>query len=68
MFFEVELVIIRNGSVFATDQSNKRDLSEAPTFKSQKSKLEMLEFFELQTWNQLKTTFIKAREEMTHES
>ncbi len=68
VFFEVELVIIRNGSVFATDQSNKRDLSEAPTFKSQKSKLEMLEFFELQTWNQLKTTFIKAREEMTHES
>lgn len=68
VFFEVELVIIRNSSVFVTDQSNKRDLSEAPTFKSQKSKLEMLEFFELQTWNQLKTTFIKAREEMTHES
>lgn len=68
VFFEVELVIIRNGSVFATDQSNKRDLSEAPTFKSQKLKLEMLEYFELQTWNQLKTTFTNAREEMTHES
>lgn len=68
VFFEVELVIIRNGSVFSIDQSKKRDLSEAPTFKSQKSKLEMLEFFELQTWNQLKTSFINAREEMTHES
>ena len=68
VFFEVELVIIRNGSVFPADSATKRDLSEAPTYQSQKSKLEMLEFFELTTWSELKTTFKTAREEMTHES
>ena len=68
VFFEVELVIIRNGSVFPMDGTTKRDLSEAPTYQSQKAKLEMLEFFELTTWAELKTTFKTAREEMTHES
>jgi len=68
VFFEVELVIIRNGSVFPTDGATKRDLSEAPTYQSQKAKLELLEFFELTTWAELKTTFKTAREEMTHES
>ena len=68
VFFEVELVIIKNGSVFPTDSVTKRDLAEAPTYQSQKSKLEMLEFFELTTWSELKTTFKTAREEMTHES
>ena len=68
VFFEVELVIIKNGSVFPTDSVTKRDLAEAPTYQSQKAKLEMLEFFELTTWSELKTTFKTAREEMTHES
>lgn len=68
VFFEVELVIIKDSSVFPTDSVTKRDLSEAPTYQSQKAKLEMLEFFELTTWAELKTTFKKAREEMTHES
>ena len=68
VFFEVELVIIKNGSVFPTDSVTKRDLAEAPTYQSQKVKLEMLEFFELTTWSELKTTFKTAREEMTHES
>lgn len=68
VFFEVELVIIKNGSVFPTDSVTKRDLVEAPTYQSQKAKLEMLEFFELTTWSELKTTFKTAREEMTHES
>ena len=68
VFFEVELVIIRNGSVFPADSATKRDLSEAPTYQQQKSKLDMLEFFELTTWSELKTTFKTAREEMTHES
>ena len=68
VFFEVELVIIKNGSVFQTDSVTKRDLAEAPTYQSQKAKLEMLEFFELTTWSELKTTFKTAREEMTHES
>lgn len=68
VFFEVELVIIRNGSVFPINSATKRDLSEAPTYQSQKEKLEMLEFFELTTWAELKTTFNTAREEMTHES
>lgn len=68
VFFEVELVIIRNGSVFPMDGTTKRDLSEAPTYQSQKAKLDMLEFFELTTWAELKTTFKTAREEMTHES
>ena len=36
VFFEVELVIIRNGSVFPADSATKRDLSEAPTYQSQK--------------------------------
>lgn len=68
VFFEVELVIIKNGSVFPTDSVTKRDLAEAPTYQSQKAKLEMLEFFELTTWSELKTTFKTTREEMTHES
>lgn len=68
VFFEVELVIIRNGSVFPADSATKRDLSEAQTYQQQKSKLDMLEFFELTTWSELKTTFKTAREEMTHES
>ena len=68
VFFEVELVIIKNGSVFPTDSVTKRDLAEAPTYQSQKAKLEMLEFFELTTWSELKTTFKTARVEMTHES
>ena len=68
VFFEVELVIIKNGSVFPTVSVTKRDLAEAPTYQSQKAKLEMLEFFELTTWSELKTTFKTAREEMTHES
>ena len=68
MALQVEVVIIRNGSVFPADSATKRDLSEAPTYQSQKSKLEMLEFFELTTWSELKTTFKTAREEMTHES
>ncbi len=68
VFFEVELVIIRNDSVFPINSATKRDLSEAPTYQSQKAKLEMLEFFELTTWAELKTTFNTAREEMTHES
>ena len=68
VFFEVELVIIKNGSVFPTDSVTKRDLAEAQTYQSQKAKLEMLEFFELTTWSELKTTFKTAREEMTHES
>ena len=68
VFFEVELVIIKNGSVFPTDSVTKRDLAEAPTYQSQKVKLEMLEFLELTTWSELKTTFKTAREEMTHES
>ena len=68
VFFEVELVIIKNGSVFPTDSVTKRDLAEAPKYQSQKAKLEMLEFFELTTWSELKTTFKTAREEMTHES
>lgn len=45
VFFEVELVIIRNGSVFPADSATKRDLSEAQTYQQQKSKLDMLEFF-----------------------
>lgn len=68
VFFEIELVIIKNGSVFSTDHQMKRDLSEAPTYQSQKAKLEMLEFFELNTWSQLKNSLKNAREEMTHES
>ena len=68
VFFEVELVIIRNGSVFPADSATKRDLSEAQTYQQQKSKLDMLEFFESTTWSELKTTFKTAREEMTHES
>ncbi|MTL50527.1 single-stranded-DNA-specific exonuclease RecJ, partial [Turicibacter sanguinis] len=68
VFFEIELVIIKNGSVFSTDYQMKRDLSEAPTYQSQQSKLLMLEFFELTTWSELKNSFINAREEITHES
>ena len=33
VFFEVELVIIKNGSVFPTDSVTKRDLAEAPISK-----------------------------------
>lgn len=68
VFFEIELVIIKNGSVFSTEHQMKRDLSEAPTYQSQQSKLFMLEFFELTTWSELKNSFMNAREEMTHES
>ena len=68
VFFEVELVIIKNGSVFLPDCIAKRDLSEAATYQLQNSKLKMLEFFELTTWTELKHIFTTAREEMTDES
>ena len=68
VFFEVELVIIKNGSVFLPDCVAKRDLSEAATYQLQYSKLKMLEFFELTTWAELKHIFTTAREEITNES
>ncbi len=68
VFFEIELVIIRNGSVFCVDSPNKRDLTTAPMYQTQQKKQQLLEFFELTTWREMKTIFINAREEYVHES
>ncbi|MGL4335437.1 MAG: single-stranded-DNA-specific exonuclease RecJ [Turicibacter sp.] len=68
VFFEVELAIIRNGSVFCADSNHKRDLSDAPIYQSQQQKVLMFEFLELTTWRDMKTAFINAREEYSHES
>ncbi len=68
VFFEIELVIIRNGSVFYVESAPKRDLETAPKYKRQKQKYKMLEFFELSTRQDLKTLFNKTREEVIDES
>ena len=61
VFFEIELVIIKDATVSFINNSLKRDLSQAPTYQSQKAKLQVLEFFELTTGLELKTIFSTAR-------
>lgn len=68
VFFEIELVIIKDATISLMKQSLKRELSEAPTYQSQKSKQTILEFFELNTGLELKVAFNSAREEVNDES
>ena len=63
VFFELELVIIRNGSVFYKESQMKRDLTTAPTYKVKEAQQQLIEFFELSTWREMKEAFIEAREE-----
>ena len=61
VFFEIELVIIKDATVSLTHISLKRELSEAPTYQSQMAKQQMLEFFELSTGLELKEIFSTVR-------